>query len=83
MAEQPQNPYTTEDVIKNVNKFLKILEEEKMHPALFLHSLIFTSEFMIKRFGFIPKEIAEIRRQSREIIDYVDSAKQSETPQQH
>ncbi|MFH1100463.1 MAG: hypothetical protein V1726_00295 [Methanobacteriota archaeon] len=73
MAERQTSHYSTEDVIKSANKLLQYSQDEKISPALFLHSLIFTSEFMIKKFGFIPKDVAEIRRQSRQIIDHVDA----------
>ena len=74
MTERKISPYTTEDVVKNANKLLQYSNEEKINPALFLHCLIFTSEFMIKKFGFVPKDVAEIRRQSRHIIDHVSAA---------
>ena len=76
MVEKQTTHYNTEDVMNNVNKLLKFSEEEKMNPALFLHTLIFTSEYMIKRFGFVPKDIAEIRRQSRHILDSIEASMQ-------
>ncbi len=74
MVDKEVSKYTTDDLLKNVNKLLKFSQDEKMDPAIFLHSLIFSSEFMIKKFNFVPKQVAEIRRQSREIIEGVDAA---------
>jgi len=71
MVEKEVTQYTTQDLITNVNKLLKYAEQEKMNPAIFMHSLIFTSEFMIQKYNFVPKEIAEIRRQSKKLIDEV------------
>ncbi|MDH7517216.1 MAG: hypothetical protein QHH19_02585 [Candidatus Thermoplasmatota archaeon] len=78
MANKEVSKYTTDDLLKSVNKLLKFSQDEKMDPAIFLHSLIFTSEFMIKKFNFIPKQVAEIRRQSREIIAGIDAAVREE-----
>lgn len=77
MTKRKTSQYSTEDVIKNANKLLQYSENEKINPGLFLHSLIFTSEFMIKKFGFIPKDIAEIRRQSRLIISHAESTQKA------
>ncbi len=70
-SNQQQNQYTTEDLIKNVNTLLKVAEQEKWNPAVFLHALIFTSEFVMKQYQFVPKEIAELRRQTKKIIDHI------------
>jgi len=69
MANKETRSYSMEDVFANVNKFLKMFKEEKIDPAVFLHSIIFTSELMIKNYRFVPKDVAEIRRQSRKIVD--------------
>ena len=69
MTEKQETPYTIEDVIKTSNDILKWSEEQKVNPALFLHTLIFTTEYLTKRGGFIPKQIAEIRRASKKIIE--------------
>jgi len=69
MADKETHSYSIEDVFTNVNKFLKIFKDEKIDPAVFLHSIIFTSELMIKNYRFIPKDVAEIRRQSRKMVD--------------
>jgi hypothetical protein len=68
---QQSTKYTTEDVIKNVNKLLKVAEQEKWNPAVFFHALIFTSEFVMKQYKFVPKEVAEIRRQTKKIIEEI------------
>ena len=81
MVEKEANRYSTEDVIRNVNKLLQFSDDEKIDPSLFLHTLIFTSEFMIKKFGFVPKDVAEIRRQSRHIIDHIDASVQKPVQQ--
>lgn len=72
MVKKTGFEYSTKDVINNVNRLLKQYEEEKINPAVFLHSLIFTTEYMIKKMNFIPKQIADIRRQSRKIIEEID-----------
>jgi len=69
MPEREKHSYSMEDVFTNANKILKIFKDEKIDPAVFLHSIIFTSELMIKNYNFVPKDIAEIRRQSRKIVD--------------
>jgi len=69
MPEREKHSYSMEDVFTNTNKILKIFKDEKIDPAVFLHSIIFTSELMIKNYNFVPKDIAEIRRQSRKIVD--------------
>lgn len=69
MADKDVSKYTTEDLLKNVNKLFKFSQEEKIDPAIFLHSLIFASELMIKNYRFVPKDVAEIRRQSKKIVD--------------
>lgn len=69
MAEKQQSSYNIEDVVNTSNKILKWSEEQKMNPALLLHSLIFTTEYLVKRGGFVPKQIADIRRASKKIID--------------
>ena len=69
MADKETHSYSMEDVFTNVNKILKIFKEEKIDPAVFLHSIIFASELMIKNYRFVPKDVAEIRRQSRKIVD--------------
>jgi hypothetical protein len=69
MADKEAHSYSMEDVFTNVNKILKIFKEEKIDPAVFLHSIIFASELMIKNYRFVPKDVAEIRRQSRKIVD--------------
>ncbi|MEM0466224.1 MAG: hypothetical protein QXX20_01280 [Candidatus Thermoplasmatota archaeon] len=68
--QQPQS-YTTQDVLNNVNKVFKLAEQEQWNPAIFLHTLIFTSEVVMKQYQFVPKEIAEIRRQTKKIIDHI------------
>jgi hypothetical protein len=55
--------YTLERVYR------ELFKEEKIDPAVFLHSIIFASELMIKNYRFVPKDVAEIRRQSRKIVD--------------
>jgi hypothetical protein len=69
MVDKETHSYSIEDVFTNVNKFLKIFKDEKIDPAVFLHSIIFTSELMIKNYRFVPKDVAEIRRQSRKMVD--------------
>jgi len=69
MVDKEPHKYSMEDVFKNVNNLLKTFKEEKLDPAVFLHSLIFASELMIKNYRFVPKDVAEIRRQSRKIVD--------------
>ena len=69
MAEKQETRYNIEDVVKTSNDILKWSEEQKVNPALLLHTLIFTTEYLTKRGGFIPKQIADIRRASKKIID--------------
>jgi len=69
MVDKEPHKYSMEDVFKNVNNLLNFFKEEKLDPAVFLHSLIFASELMIKNYRFVPKDVAEIRRQSRKIVD--------------
>jgi len=69
MPDKEVSKYTTEDLIKTVNKLLKFSQDEKIDPSIFLHSLIFISELMIKNYHFVPKDIAEIRRQSKKVVD--------------
>jgi len=59
MADKEAHSYSMEDVFTNVNKFLKIFKEEKIDPAVFLHSIIFTSELMIKNYHFVPKDVVD------------------------
>ena len=69
MAEKKESSYNIENVIETSNNLLKWSEEQKINPALLLHSLIFTTEYLIKRGGFVPKQIADIRRASKKIIE--------------
>lgn len=77
MKEPNEHPYSTETVMKTVNKLLKLAEQENLHPAVFLHSLIFASELMIMNYQFIPKQIAEIRRQSRKVIEELEKEEEA------
>lgn len=64
--ERPR--YSIRDIINYSDKLLKFCEAEKLDHTIFLHSLIFTSEFMINKYNFIPKEIAELRRQTKKLV---------------
>jgi len=79
MVDKERVTYSIEDVIKCSDKLLKFCEEEKLDHAVFLHSLIFTSEFMISKLNFVPKQIADIRRQTKKLVNELnkDSAKTS------
>jgi hypothetical protein len=71
MMESDLSKYSLGDVTKYSDKLLKLLNDEKINPAVFLHSLIFTSEIMIKQYRFVPKQVAEIRRQTRKLVDSI------------
>ena len=80
MTNKERSTYSIEAVIKCSDKLLKFCEEEKVDHAIFLHSLIFTSEFMISKLNFVPKEIADIRRQTKKLVNELskDSSKPSD-----
>jgi hypothetical protein len=73
MTNKEQSRYSIEDVINCSDKLLKFYETEKVDTAIFLHSLIFTSEFLISKLNFVPKEIAEIRRQTKKLVSELGS----------
>ncbi|EMR74426.1 hypothetical protein MBGDN05_00867 [Thermoplasmatales archaeon SCGC AB-539-N05] len=69
MTNKERSGYSIKDVLNYSDKLLKFCEQEKLDHTIFLHSLIFTTEFMIDKFNFVPKEIAEIRRQTKKLVN--------------
>jgi len=72
MVEKKNSHYQFEEVVQFSNKILKLSEEEKVDAAIMLHSLIFTEEYLIKNLGFIPKQIADIRRNTKRLLQSID-----------
>ena len=77
MTNKERSGYSIKDVINYSDKLLKFCEQGKLDHTIFLHSLIFTTEFMIGKFNFVPKEIAEIKRQTKKLVNELgkDSSK--------
>lgn len=57
--------YTMKDVIKITDDIFKLSQEKKYNLGVFIHGLIFASEYIQYIYQIPPKQIAEIRRDCR------------------
>ena len=71
---QPKNKkpeilaYTLLDVIDISEKITSVMHQKNINPALFIHSLILTTQILEKQFKTIPQEINERTKEIKKLL---------------